>query len=633
MLKILQTLNNGWIVRDSAYRGDFNEEDHEERVPRDFPGMRVPTKSSRDLVDGFNSLFNGDEPSGIMGRYDCWGEIGVILDHMDVMLTSTLVPSCSVDADVVTVGRFAVSTTPKVQRKLQRFALNLLTGRIGMEEDEKHRFTFFWIDGVRDKGRETYRLDEHQGSVPREHFEAMALALREMGLVRCFDPSLIKITQADGSVSWGRINKDLRIEPAEEPDEMIIPGTELVAPKDASERIEALQRIWVGVGDDETLAFKARAAMAWAISTLPPMGKIFTWFDTGGTGKTSFIDGFDSCFPSKAASVNWDSINKGDFPAGAEFSKMIGKSVSFSDETPQLGKKESALATMKGLSTGQTVTARHGNGKFSTVYLRIWQVIFSNVGSIFPKGYAFERRLVHMPKVSEPEARHIPKEMHGDETLGDWLFSPSEVGSTFMALAIAGQGVWEEDFHCKWPKALEKWDGESDDTQLDQFVMPPKDSEIYLEAESVADTLKSKSKVFIEGIRKLARVWHAGDGFFYGDHDADSSATGRIPRNFMLLDEKTEGFNSTLTACHDPATVSGFIPADTNGTVDNFAAMLRELGVKSKTITRRGEFYPGGPASLKAPHAEDSDKWKAVRIVLGVQAYGSAVYEIGRAHV
>ena len=55
MLKILQTLNNGWIVSDPAYRGDFNEEDHEETVPMDFPGMRVPEVSPMELW-GFTHL-------------------------------------------------------------------------------------------------------------------------------------------------------------------------------------------------------------------------------------------------------------------------------------------------------------------------------------------------------------------------------------------------------------------------------------------------------------------------------------------------------------------------------------------------------------------------------------------------
>ena len=629
MLKILQKFNDGSIlVSDSAYSGEWRET-HEELVPMEFTGMRVPEVSPKELVDRFNSIFNDSKPSGVMARYDCWGDIGVILRTLDVMLASTLVPECSVDNGAVTVGRFAVSTTPKVQRRLQRFALNLLTGRIGMEEDKTHRFTFFWLDGVRDKSRETCRLDEWtNGQVPREHFEALALALREMGLVRSFDTTLIKVTRADGKVLWGRIDNGLRIARVEEPDEMTIPGTELVAPKDAQERVDALQKYWVGVSDsdNETMAFKARAVMAWAISTLPPQGKILTWFDEGGTGKTSFINGFNACFPSKSASVNWEQINKGDFAAGLEFSHLIGKTVSFSDETCQLAKMNGALNTLKALSTGATVTARFGNSRNAEVFLNPWQVIFSNTGSVFPKGYAFERRLVHMPKVQEVDARRFKEEMHGNETLGDWLFSDAEVGKTFMALAICGKRIWEEEFQCKWPKELAKWDGEEDDTSDNQFCLPPKDSDIYPEASAVADTLKGQSKVFVNGLRKLARVWNAADGWFYGDHDADSSVTGRIPRTFMLLDDKTPAFNSTHTACHDPATVSGFIP-DTDGVVRNFSKLLKELGVKSKTITRRGEFYPGGPNSLKAPHAEDSDRWKAVRIVLGVQAYGPAVYE------
>lgn len=629
MLTILQTFKDGSrLVSDHAYSGEWRET-HEELVPLDFDGMRAPEVSPKELVDRFNSIFEGTDPSGVMARYDCWGEIGVVLRSMDLMLASTLVPECSVDKAAVTVGRFAVSTTPKVQRRLQRFALNLLTGRIGMEEDETHRFTFFWLDEVRGKSRETCRLDEWtNGQVPREYFEALGLALREMGLVRRFDTTLIKVTQSNGVVSWGRIDKGLMV-PVEEPDEMTIPSTELVAPKDYQDRIDALQRIWVGVGDDKkTMAFKARAAMAWAISTLQPQGKIFTWFDQGGTGKTSFINGFNACFPSKAASVSWDQINKGGFDAGVEFSHLIGRSVSFSDETSQLGRRETALATMKALSTGAPVTARFGNGKNTEVYLKLWQVLFSNTGSVFPKGYAFERRLIHMPKVAEPAARKIPKEMHGDETLGKWLFSEEEVGATFMALAIAGQGVWEAEFHCEWPEELAKWDGEEDDLQLDeQFVIPPEGSDIYNDCVAVAGTLRNKSKLFVDGVRKLARVWNAADGFFYGDHDADSSVTGRVPKTFMLLDEKTPAFNASLTAGHDPATVSGFIPNTTDGTFKNFATMVQELGIEFNPINKKPEFYPGGKSCLRAPQAKESSMWKAVRIVLGVQAYGAAVYE------
>ena len=629
MLTILQTFKDGSrLVSDHAYSGEWRET-HEELVPLDFDGMRVPEVSPKELVDRFNSIFEGTDPSGVMARYDCWGEIGVVLRSMDLMLASTLVPECSVDKAAVTVGRFAVSTTPKVQRRLQRFALNLLTGRIGMEEDETHRFTFFWLDEVRGKSRETCRLDEWtNGQVPREYFEALGLALREMGLVRRFDTTLIKVTQSNGVVSWGRIDKGLMV-PVEEPDEMTIPSTELVAPKDYQDRVDALQRIWVGVGDDKkTMAFKARAAMAWAISTLQPQGKIFTWFDQGGTGKTSFINGFNACFPSKAASVNWDQVNKGGYDAGVEFSHLIGRSVSFSDETSQLGRRETALATMKALSTGAPVTARFGNGKNTEVYLKLWQVLFSNTGSVFPKGYAFERRLIHMPKVAEPAARKIPEEMHGTEKMGAWLFSDAEVGKTFMALAICGKHIWEAEFHCSWPEELAKWDGEEADLQLDeQFVIPPKDSDIYNDCVAVAGTLKSKGKLFVEGVRKLARVWNAADGFFYGDRNADSSVTGRVPKTFMLLAEKTPAFNASLTAGHDPATVSGFIPDDVDGTFKNFATMVQELGIEFNPITKKPELYTGGPISTRAPHVKESSMWKAVRIVLGVQAYGSAVYE------
>ena len=627
MLSILKTFDDGSVeVSDSAYRGAFDEEASEERVPMDFPGMIVPTVSPKALVEGFNGL----ELRGVQGRWDRWMEIGLVLKSMDIMLTSTLVPEGSVDNDAVTVGRFSVATAKGVSRELQRFALRLLTGRIGMEEDETHRFTFFWLDGVRSrgKGREPYRIDEGQGKVPRDCFDAMAWALREMGLVRNFDPSLIKTTLPDGRVLWGRIDKGLRMVKAENPGEMTLPGTELVAPRDAKERIEALRKIWVGVGEDKELAFKARAAMAYAISVLPPQGKILTWFDNGGTGKTSFIAGFNDAFPSKATSVSWPALaHEGSFEAGLEFSHLIGKKVSFSDETAQLGKLSGALSTLKALSTGDTKTARFGSGKSAEVFLQLWQVLFSNTGSIFPRGYAFERRLVQMPLVSEVAARRIPLEMHGDETLGDWLFSSREVGKTFMALACAGKGVWEKDFHCVWPKELEKWEGDEDDTSDDQFFMPPKDSDIFLDCSTVAGVLRTSSKLFIDGVRKLARVWNKDDGWFYGDIDVDGSVTGRVPRSMVLLDDKTEGFNASFTAGHDPATVSGFIPVAEDGTVKNFEKMLKELGVEFKPINKRPEFYPGSKSSLRAPYAKDSSTWKAVRIVLGVQSYGAAVYE------
>lgn len=627
MLSILKTFDDGSVeVSDSAYRGAFDEESRVERVPMAFEGMIVPTVSPRALVDGFNNI----ELRGVQGRWDRWKEIGVVLKSMDIMLTSTLVPEGDADSDAVTDGRFSVATAKGVSRELQRFALRLLTGRIGMEEDETHRFTFFWLDGVRSrgKGREPYRIDEGQGKVPRDCFDALAWALREMGLVRNFDPSLIKTTLPDGRVLWGRIDKNLRMVKAENPGEMTLPGTELVAPTDAKERIEALKKIWVGVGEDKELAFKARAAMAYAISVLPPQGKIMTWFDNGGTGKTSFIAGFNDAFPSKATSVSWPALaHEGSFEAGLEFSHLIGKSVSFSDETAQLGKLSGALSTLKALSTGDTKTARFGSGKSAEVFLQLWQVLFSNTGSIFPKGYAFERRLVQMPLVSEVAARRIPLEMHGDETLGDWLFSAHEVGKTFMALACAGKGIWEKDFHCSWPKELEKWEGDEDDTSDDQFFMPPRDSDIFLDCSTVAGVLRTNSKLFIDGVRKLAKVWNKEDGFFYGDIDVDYSVTGRVPRSMVLLDENTPAFNSSLTAGHDPATVSGFIPVAEDGTVKNFEKMLKELGVDFKTITKKPEFFPGGKPTMRAPHAKDSSTWKAVRIVLGVQSYGSAVYE------
>lgn len=623
MLSILQTFEDSWLVSDSPYSGGgFDEEAHEETVPMDFHGMRVPEVSPRELWEGYDRI----NPDGIKGRCKNWTAIGPVLKSMDVRLTSTFVHEGR--ADAVSVGRFSVAHSDQVPSVLQYFTLCLLTGRIGMEEDETKRLTYFVLDEQRCKGREPFNIEDYRGKTPRDEFDGIALALREMGLVRSFEPSLIKVTRADGNVLWGRIDNGLRIAHVEAPGEMTIPGTELVAPKDASERIKALQEIWVGVGEDKSLAFKARAAMAWAISVLPPQGKIMTWFDGGGTGKTSFIAGFNACFPSKSTSVNWQALDKvGQFEEGLEVSHLIGKTVSFSDETSQLGKKEGALSNLKALSTGATKTARFGAGRSAEVYLKLWQVLFSNVGSIFPKGFAFERRLVHMPLVSEVAARRIPLEMHGDKTLGDWLFSEAEVGKTFMALACAGKRIWEEEFNCAWPKALEKWEGEEDDTSDNQFCLPPKGSDIYLDCLAVASVLKSNSRLFVDGLRKLARVWNKEDGYFYGDYNADSSVTGRVPRTFMLLDEKTTSFNSTLTAGHDPSTVSGFIPDATDGTVKNFAKMAKELGIEFNTISKKPAFYTGGKPTMRAPHAEDSSTWKAVRIVLGVQAYGPAVYE------
>ena len=379
--------------------------------------------------------------------------------------------------------------------------------------------------------------------------------------------------------------------------------------------------MWQGAGEDKALAFKARAVMAYALACIPPgQGKVFTWFDRGGTGKTSFIDGFRACFPDKSCTVSWPALNKvGQFEEGAELSRMLGKTVAFSDETPQLAKMDGALANLKGISTGITKTVRLGQGKVTEGRFMMHQVLMSNDGSVFPSGYAFDRRLIQMPLIDAVASKAINlKKCNDGRTIGNRLFSPSEVGKTFMALVWVGKRIWEKEWNCQWPEVLQKWDGDVE-SEAEDFTMPSKDDPLWVECSSVVSVLRGESKLFVDGVRKLARVWNAEDGFFYGDINVDDSVTGRVPRTFMLLDAKTEAFNSTLTAGHDPATVSGACQPSPDHLVDNFTKLLKSLGIKIKVISRRGEFYPGGPLSLRAPHAEDSDRWRAVRTVLGLE--------------
>ena len=89
MLSLLKTFEDGSVeISDSAYSGGgFDEETHVERVPMDFPGMRVPTVSPRELWEGYDSI----NPDGIKGRCPNWTAIGPVLRSMDIMLTSTFV--------------------------------------------------------------------------------------------------------------------------------------------------------------------------------------------------------------------------------------------------------------------------------------------------------------------------------------------------------------------------------------------------------------------------------------------------------------------------------------------------------------------------------------------------------------
>ena len=247
------------------------------------------------------------------------------------------------------------------------------------------------------------------------------------------------------------------------------------------------------------------------------------------------------------------------------------------------------------------------------------QVLMSNDGSVFPSGYAFDRRLIQMPLIDAVASKAINlKKCNDGRTIGNRLFSPSEVGKTFMALVWVGKRIWEKEWNCQWPEVLQKWDGDVE-SEAEDFTMPSKDDPLWVECSSVVSVLRGESKLFVDGVRKLAKTWNAEDGFFYGDRDVDDSVTGRIPRTFMLLDEKTEAFNATLTAGHDPATVSGACQPTTDHLVDNFAKLIKSLGVTLNSIKKRPEFYPGGPTSLRAPHVDDSDRWRAVCTVLGLE--------------
>ena len=630
MLKIISRSNKSFVVQDT--HGDFSpwEDEDDDAVTTytihpAYETFMVPTRGAGELRKLFNSIPFTDK---VQARFSHWmSAIRNTFAALDFRLTEAL--KKSTEGEIISSGPVSVVGVKGVDSVLLRFALRLMTGQLAVEEDDRHHFTFFWMDGARDSGREIYAMGDREGQVPREDFEGVAWAMIRLGLIKSFDRSLIKIIRANGEVLWGCIDATGHLCEVEEPDEMTLPMTVLEVPSDGKERISLLREVWQGAGDDKELAFKARAVMAYALACIPPgQGKVFTWFDRGGTGKTSFIDGFRACFPDKSCTVSWPALNKvGTFEEGVELSRMLGKTVAFSDETPQLAKMDGALSNLKGISTGITKTVRLGQGKTTEGRFMMHQVLMSNDGSVFPAGYAFDRRLIQMPLINEVASRSIPlKRCEDGRTIGNRLFSPSEVGKTFAALVWVGKRIWEKEWNCQWPEVLQKWDGDVE-SEAEDFTMPSKEDPLWVECSSVVSVLRGESRLFVDGVRKLARVWCSEDGWFYGDRDVDSSATGRIPRTFMLLDEKIPAFNSTLTAGHDPATVSGFIPDSNDGTVKNFAKLLKELGVESKTITRRGEFYPGGPNSLKAPHAEDSDMWKAVRIVLGVQAYTAAAYK------
>lgn len=630
MLKILQTFNDGsYEVQDT--HGDFSpwEDENDDAVATytifpSYESFMVPTRGAGELRKLFDSIPFTDK---VQARFSHWmSDIRRTFAALDFRLTEALKKSTEVD--IISSGPVSVVGVKGVDSVLLRFALRLMTGQLAVEEDDRHHFQFFWMDGARDSGREIYAMGEREGQVPREDFEGVAWAMIRLGLIKSFDRGLIKIIRANGEVLWGRIEPSGNLRECEEPDEMTLPMTVLEVPADGKERISLLKEVWQGAGEDEELAFKARAVMAYALACIPPgQGKVFTWFDRGGTGKTSFIDGFRECFPDKSCTVSWSALNKvGQFEEGVELSHMIGKTVAFSDETPQLAKMSGALATLKGVSTGITKTVRFGQGKAAEGRFMMHQVLMSNDGSVFPSGYAFDRRLIQMPSIDDVASKAMNlKKCNDGRTIGNRLFSPSEVGKTFAALVWVGKKIWEKEWHCQWPEVLQKWDGDPE-IESEDFTMPSKDDPLWVECSSVVSVLRGESRLFVDGVRKLARVWCSEDRWFYGDRDVDSSATGRIPRTFMLLDEKTEAFNSTHTACHDPATVSGFIPDTNDGTVKNFAKLLKSLGVKSKTITCRGEFYPGSKSSLTAPYADDSERWKAVRIVLGVQASTAAGY-------
>ena len=622
MLKIISRSNKSFVVQDTC--GDFSpwEDEDDDAVTTytiypAYESFMVPPKGAGELRKLFNSIPFTDK---VQARFSHWmSDIRRTFAALDFRLTEAL--KNSTEDEIISSGPISVVGVKGVDSVLLRFALRLMTGQLAVEEDDRHHFTFFWMDGARDAGREIYAMGDREGQVPREDFEGVAWAMIQLGLIKSFDRSLIKIIRANGEVLWGRIDATGHLCEVEEPGEMTLPMTVLEVPADGKERISLLRDVWQGTGEDKALAFKARAVMAYALACIPPgQGKVFTWFDRGGTGKTSFIDGFRACFPDKSCTVSWPALNKvGQFEEGAELSRMLGKTVAFSDETPQLAKMDGALANLKGISTGITKTVRLGQGKVTEGRFMMHQVLMSNDGSVFPAGYAFDRRLIQMPLIDDVASKAINLKKCGDgRTIGNRLFSPSEVGNTFAALVWVGKQIWEKEWNCQWPEVLQKWDGDVE-SEAEDFTMPSKDDPLWVECSSVVSVLRGESKLFIDGVRKLARVWNAEDGFFYGDINVDDSVTGRVPRTFMLLDEKTEAFNSTHTAGHDPATVSGACQPTTDHLVDNFTKLLKSLGIDIRPISRRSEFYPGGPLSLRAPHAEDSERWRAVRTVLGLE--------------
>lgn len=622
MLKIISRSDNSFVVQDT--HGDFSpwEDEDDDAVATytifpSYDSFMVPVRGAGELRKLFDSIPLTD---AVQARFSHWmGAVRKTFAALDFRLTEAL--KKSTEDEIISSGPVSVVGVKGVESTLLRFALRLMTGQLAAEEDDRHHFTFFWMDGARDAGREIYAMGEREGQVPREDFEGVAWAMIRLGLIKSFDRSLIKIVRADGRVLWGRIDANGHLCKVDEPGEMTLPMTVLEVPADGQERISLLKEVWQGAGEDKELAFKARAVMAYALACIPPgQGKVFTWFDRGGTGKTSFIDGFRACFPDKSCTVSWPALDKvGSFEEGVELSHMLGKTVAFSDETPQLAKMNGALATLKGVSTGITKTVRFGQGKAAEGRFMMHQVLMSNDGSVFPAGYAFDRRLIQMPLINEVASRSIPlKKCDDGRTIGDRLFSPSEVGKTFMALVCVGKRIWENEWRCSWPEVLQKWDGDTE-SESEDFTMPSREDPLWVDCSSVVSVLRGESKLFVDGVKKLAKAWNASDGWFYGDRNVDDSVTGRIPKTFMLLDEKTESFNSTFTAGHDPATVSGACQPTQDHLVDNFTKLLKSLGIELNVIKRRGEFYPGGPTSLRAPHAEDSDAWRAVRTVLGLE--------------
>ena len=623
MLRILQEFKDGsYEVQDthgdfSPWGDEYNDDIATYTITPAYESFMVPTRGAGELHKLFDSIPFTDK---IQGRFSHWmGAIRKTFAALDFRLTEAL--KKSTEDEIISSGPVSVVGVNGVDSILLRFALRLMTGQLAVEEDDRHHYTFFWMDGARDSGREIYAMGDREGQVPREDFEGVAWAMIKLGLIKSFDRSLIKIIRANGRVLWGRIDATGHLSECEEPDKMTLPMTVLEVPADGAERISLLREVWQGSGEDEELAFKARAVMAYALACIPPgQGKVFTWFDRGGTGKTSFIDGFRACFPDKSCTVSWPALNKvGAFEEGVELSRMLGKIVAFSDETPQLARMDGALANLKGISTGITKTVRLGQGKTTEGRFTMHQVLMSNDGSVFPSGYAFDRRLIQMPSIDDVASKAINlRKCNDGRTIGNRLFSPSEVGKTFAALVWVGKRIWEQEWNCQWPEVLQKWDGDTE-SEGEDFTMPSKDDPLWVECSSVVSVLRGETTLFVDGVRKLARVWNAEDGFFYGDVNVDDSITGRIPRTFMLLDEKTEAFNSTHTAGHDPATVSGACQPTTDHLVDNFSKLLKSLGVTLNSIKKRPEFYPGGPTSLRAPHADDSERWRAVRTVLGLE--------------